>query len=165
MRNRKPHSEETKLKMRKSKPLGFGDKISNARKLKIKRDGFLNSKQTRIKMSLTRKGKKHTKEHIEKIRQAHIERVKQGKNNFWKGGLTPLINQIRNHYKSRQWRSDIFTRDNWTCQECGIRGGYLEADHYPKRFSTIFYESKVKTLEEALNYQEFWNINNGRTLC
>ena len=26
-------------------------------------------------------------------------------------------------------RNEAFKRDNWTCQECGVRGAYLEADH------------------------------------
>ena len=29
----------------------------------------------------------------------------------------------------RQWRSNVFIRDNWTCQTCGDRGVYLEAHH------------------------------------
>lgn len=83
----------------------------------------------------------------------------------WRGGRTSLARQIRLCFKYRQWRSDIFTRDSFTCVLCGKIGGCLEADHYPKRFSDIFYESKVKTIQEALEYEEFWNINNGRTLC
>lgn len=83
----------------------------------------------------------------------------------WRGGITPLTQQIRHSFKYRQWRSDVFTRDDFTCQKCEVRGGYLEADHYPKKFSEIFHENKIKTLEEALNCEELWNINNGRTLC
>ena len=86
-------------------------------------------------------------------------------NNKWKGGITPLRKVIRCCFEYRQWRSDVFTRDNFTCILCGVRGGYLEADHYPKMFSTIFYEYKISSLEGALNCEEFWNINNGRTLC
>jgi hypothetical protein len=87
----------------------------------------------------------------------------------WKGGFTPLINMIRNCFKYRQWRSDIFTRDDFTCQRCGVRSGngktiYLEA-HHPKMLSTIFYENKITTREQALNFEELWNINNGITLC
>jgi len=83
----------------------------------------------------------------------------------WKGGVTPLMLQIRHCFEYRQWRSDIFTKDDFTCQKCKVRGGKLEADHYPKKFSTIFHENKIKSLEEALSCEEFWNINNGRTLC
>lgn len=88
----------------------------------------------------------------------------------WKGGITPLTKIIRHCFKYRQWRSDVFTRDDYACQVCGIRSGngkavYLEADHYPKMFSEIFAEYKIKSLDEALACEEFWNINNGRTVC
>jgi hypothetical protein len=83
----------------------------------------------------------------------------------WKGGITPLTKQIRHCFKSRQWRSDIFARDDFTCVLCGERGGEINADHYPVLFSEIFQNNKITSLEEALICEEFWNINNGRTLC
>jgi len=83
----------------------------------------------------------------------------------WKGGITSLVKLIRRCFKYRQWVSDIFTRDDYTCQECGVKGGTIHADHFPKTFSNIFHENNIKSLEEALNCEEFWNINNGRTLC
>lgn len=91
----------------------------------------------------------------------------RGKNSrSWKnGGTVPLTKKIRRCFQYRQWRSDIFTRDDYTCQVCGTRGGYIEADHYPKMFSEIFHQYKIKSLEEALACEEFWNINNGRTVC
>lgn len=93
-------------------------------------------------------------------------RVLSGENSSqWKGGITPLTMQIRQCFKYRQWRSDIFTRDFFTCVLCGKSGGWVEADHHPKMFSTIFQENSIKSLEDALNCEEFWNINNGRTLC
>lgn len=106
------------------------------------------------------KGKKlppRSKEHSEKF---------SGANQWnWKGGITPLVMKIRNCFKYRQWRSDVFTRDNFICILCGKRGGELNADHYPKSFSGIMKEYNIKTFEEALNCEELWNINNGRTLC
>ena len=71
---------------------------------------------------------------------------------------------IRETYKYRQWRSDIFTKDNFTCVLCGVKNCYVEADHI-KRFIDIIREYNIKTLDEALNCEELWNINNGRTLC
>ena len=82
----------------------------------------------------------------------------------WKGGITSLAMIIRNHFKYRQWRSDNFTRDDFTCQNCGERGGKLHA-HHIKKFSVIMEEYKIKTLEEALDCEELWNVNNGMTLC
>ena len=73
--------------------------------------------------------------------------------------------RIRNCFKYRQWRSDVFTRDDFTCQKCGDnKSGNLNA-HHIKLFSTILDEYKIKTLEQALDCEELWNINNGQTLC
>jgi 5-methylcytosine-specific restriction endonuclease McrA len=100
-----------------------------------------------------------------KSRQSHLRRVALGLHNNYKGGITPLVLQIRHCFLYRQWRSDIFTRDDFTCVFCGTRGGALEADHYPKRFAEIFNHYKPKTLAEALACAEFWDLNNERTLC
>jgi 5-methylcytosine-specific restriction endonuclease McrA len=87
------------------------------------------------------------------------------KNTNWKGGITPLIIKVRNCFEYRQWRSDIYTRDDYTCQMCGTRGGELNVDHFPKSFASIYHENNIVSFEQALNCEEFWNINNGRTLC
>ena len=71
---------------------------------------------------------------------------------------------VRQCFKYRQWISDIFTRDVFTCQCCGKHGGTFNA-HHVKSFSQIFEENNIKTYEEALNCSELWNINNGITLC
>jgi 5-methylcytosine-specific restriction endonuclease McrA len=113
------------------------------------------------------KANQFKKGHKESI-ETKIKRVKKlsGENQWnWKGGITPLNMQVRGCFKTRQWRSDVFQRDDYTCQFCGLRGVYLEADHYPKLFYLIMQENNIKTLDEALNCEELWNINNGRTLC
>lgn len=114
----------------------------------------------RRKMSEAGKGKKHSLEHRRKIGESQ----KGDKSHNWKGGLVPLKNLIRKCFQYCKWRSDIFTRDCFTCQVCGLIGGKLNADHI-KAFILIFEENKIKTLEEALICEELWNINNGRTLC
>jgi len=86
------------------------------------------------------------------------------KNVNWKGGITALVKQIRQSFKSRQWKSDIFQRDDYTCQECGSKGVEIQA-HHIKRFSLIISENHISTLEQALDCEELWNINNGLTLC
>lgn len=123
-------------------------------------------------------GKKRSPEDIEKFRKSHLgkkqsEETKRkrmesisGKNHYnWKGGLTPLVRQIRRCFKYRQWRNEVFKRDNWTCKICGKKGGWVEADHNPKSFSEIFYGNKIKTIKQALDCEELWDIKNGRTLC
>jgi len=82
----------------------------------------------------------------------------------WKGGITPLNMEIRYSKKTKIWRELVFKRDDWTCQECKIRGGKLEA-HHIKMFCDIIKENKIETLIMALNCNELWDINNGQTLC
>jgi hypothetical protein len=106
------------------------------------------------------KGKKFSLEHRRKMSEAHLG----AKHHLWKGGITPIVISIRNCFKYRQWRSDIFTRDDYTCSNCGSRGVRLEV-HHIKSFSTIMEDYKIKTLDDGVNCEELWNINNGVTLC
>ena len=83
----------------------------------------------------------------------------------WKGGVTALGDKIKNGIEYRQWRSDVFTKDNFTCQDCGDnRGGNLNAHHIIRR-STIIQKYEITTIEQAKRCEELWNINNGITLC
>jgi len=79
-------------------------------------------------------------------------------------GLTPLFNKIRNNPKYNQWRVDIFKRDKYNCQKCGKYGGELSVDHI-KTFSSIIKENNIKSLKEALNCKELWEMQNGITVC
>lgn len=88
----------------------------------------------------------------------------------WRGGITPINKAIRNSLENKLWRAAIFERDKYTCQICGLSGCYLEADHYPIPFTLILNKLIVEQgldnlFEKALLYGDFWNINNGRTLC
>jgi len=138
------------------------------------------SDKTRQKLKEKRKGRKPTlgRKHTKSWKENHSSKMKvimKGKNNpsygrtgirafHWKGGITLLGKRIRQHFKYRQWRSDVFTRDNFICQSCNKKSDYLEA-HHIKSFAKILREYKIKILEEALNCEELWNINNGITLC
>jgi len=135
------------------------------------KNGHIHSEETKNKISKTlkgcvscRKGKILSQEIKQKISLSRRGKGKGENNSKWKGGITPLIYQIRHHYLYRQWRSDVFTRDDFTCQECGHRGGYLHA-HHIKSFSSILQFYEIANLQEALECEELWNINNGITLC
>ena len=106
------------------------------------------------------KGKKLSKSTKIKIRIAN----KGSKNYFWKGGKSNLKRQIINLFEYRQWRSDVYHRDDFTCQECGIRGGKLEC-HHIKALSVILNSNNIKSIKEAIDCNELWDINNGQTLC
>jgi hypothetical protein len=57
---------------------------------------------------------------------------------------------IKRTKRYKDWRRAVFERDNYTCQDCGRRGGYLEADHI-----------KPWAYFPDLRF----SIDNGRTLC
>lgn len=141
----------------KPKPAGFGEKISKILKGKKRTEEF------KRKLSLDRKGKPNLKN--------------RGENHYrWKGGITPLHTLIRASSEYRTWYFSILKRDNYTCQECGKRGGKLEI-HHLREFSQIFkeflqtnnqfspIEDKETLLRLASKYLPFWDINNGKVLC
>lgn len=83
---------------------------------------------------------------------------------LWRGGVTSLRMQIYHLDENKEWRNKIYERDDYTCQICGTKGYKLNADHI-KSFSLIKKENNIKTLDDAINCEELWDINNGRTLC
>lgn len=68
----------------------------------------------------------------------------------WKGGVTSEIHKLRTGHEYKAWRKKVFKRDNYTCQICGNRGGYLHA-HHIKHFASY---PKLRFL-----------VSNGITLC
>ena len=68
----------------------------------------------------------------------------------WKGGKSSENERVRKSFEYKIWRSDVFQRDNWTCQTCRIRGTDLEVHH-------------IKSF--AHNPESRFDVNNGVTLC
>lgn len=91
-------------------------------------------------------GTAYSKESIEKRRKS----ISGDKHWNWQGGKTSENKKRRNSYETKQWRKAVFERDDYTCQMCGIRGAYLEADHI-----------KPWCTHPDLRY----DLDNGRTLC
>lgn len=77
-------------------------------------------------------------------RQKAIERRRNG---YTKHQLDRLQ---RYSPEAETWRKSVFERDNYTCQMCNTKGGYLEADHI-----------KPWAYFEELRFE----LSNGRTLC
>jgi hypothetical protein len=76
---------------------------------------------------------------------------KRGENSgTWKGGVTARNAQIRTSIEYKNWRREVFSRDDYSCVSCGHRGGSMEADHI-KPFCA-FPELR-------------FDASNGRTLC
>jgi len=152
------HSKETK------------EKISKANKGKIGYPTMLgkkHSKETKEKMRLKALGNKRALglRHTEEVKRKIAESNSGERSNLWKGGITPLYAQIRSCMEYKIWRLTVYKRDNYTCTICGDnKGGNLEADH-KKAFSLILRENNILTFEQALNCNELWDADNGRTLC
>jgi len=88
-----------------------------------------------------------------------------GENNpNWKGGSSPIASKVRKLNVYAEWRRAVYERDDHTCTKCGVRGGYLNADHI-KLFHKILEDNKIKTVTEARACGELWDISNGQTLC
>lgn len=68
----------------------------------------------------------------------------------WKGGATEEAQRLRNSADMKAWRDAVFQRDDFTCQDCGVRGGRLEA-HHIEPFSVA----------PSLRFE----VSNGVTLC
>lgn len=158
-----PLSEETRRKIGLA---GLGRHHTEEAKKKIRAGhiGKIVSEKTRKRISISKTG-------IPSGSRGKKRPKTTGKNNWhWRGGITPLNQKIRTSLEYKIWRGAVFKRDNFTCVWCGFKssGGNfmpINADHYPKRFSDICRENNIKSLEEALNCEELWDINNGRTLC
>ena len=123
------------------------------------------------KISFTCKERRSTKEYKEKhskmvkARWKNTEYIKKWKaKRVWKARASSTRTRIRQLPEGITWRKQVFQRDRFTCQNCGKKGGYLEAHHIVS-FSKILKDYKVTTIKEALSCKKLWDITNGQTLC
>lgn len=109
------------------------------------------------------KGSKHTEISKNTISRSLLGKTGKLARN-WKGGKTKIRFLIPELFEYKIWRSNVFERDNWTCQTCRLRGVYLEA-HHIKELCKIIDECQIKDSDDAKNCKELWEISNGITLC
>ena len=150
-----------------------GNKIgANNRFQKGHNKGIPRSEEIRNKISESLKGghlSEKTKNKISIAQKGNINRFKKGntfgfkkghkviggflkedKNINYKGGITPVNEKIRKSFEYKDWRKEIFKRDNYTCKKCEQVGKILRA-HHIYNFST--------------NPELRLVISNGLTLC
>lgn len=151
---------------------------------RLLKDGYRQSEEAKRKISLTHKGKKPTEETRKKLSQNNarywlgkkrLDMTGEKNWNYGKYGsqhtryqenkLSSLRKIIRNSEKYRQYKRMVLERDKFTCIMCKRKSVYLELDHYPKGFSELLKQNNIINIDEALNCENLWNINNGRTLC
>ena len=83
------------------------------------------SEITRKKMSISHIGLKMS--YDQKIKMSNL--MKGDKNRNWKGGTTNKNESIRKSLQSKLWKEECMSRDNYTCQKTGQRGGRLVVHH------------------------------------
>ena len=132
----------------------------------MKTGKYKRSEETKRNISKAAKGRYISKETRQKISQG----LRGSKSHLWKGGITPITMLIRSSVKYKQWRTDCFIRDKFTCQKCGDKsGGNLEV-HHKKPFYKLLAEVKkylplFDLYQGAMLYNPLWDISNGITLC
>ena len=84
---------------------------------------------------------------------------------FWDHGQTVLSETIRGSQKYIDWRTAVFQRDDYTCQNCSERGGKLNAHHVGKPLSVLLRENGIETKAQAVCCKALWRVEIGRTLC
>ncbi len=131
----KPRSEETKLKL--SQKLQ-GRTLSIEHKLKISEVAKANGHGKWMK------GKPRSEETKLKIRQsqrARFEGIERGVD----------VNVLsRSCWEYTEWRTAVFERDDYTCQDCGQVGGKLNSHH-------------ISPWDEFPELR--YVVSNGKTLC
>lgn len=116
--------------------------------------------------TLTKEQREHYRNPKSEEHRKRIAEAQRGINgNNWQGGKTSIQKSIRNSPRYKEWRKSVFERDNYICQFCGLRGGRLNADHYPIRFSDMLDMYEITSLEESLKEKRLWDKYIARTLC
>lgn len=93
----------------------------------------------------------HSPDTIAKIAATCRERAIYGPQHFnYRGGLRAERKKAMNSWQYREWRMAVFKRDSFTCQGCGARGVFLNADHI-----------KPWATHPELRFE----VSNGRALC
>lgn len=174
----KHHTSEVKFKMsisrmQRKETLGYinspetREKMSQAQKTRFKKEPM--SDETKNKLSLSKKGvlkPPRSEEHKRNLSESGKFPKPWGRGehcNFWEGGKTDLVKQIKAGYNYTHWREQIFKRDNYTCTACGAKGNLHP--HHIVSLSEILIKYNIKTVEDAYNCAFLWDINNGITLC
>lgn len=120
------------------------------------------SQETRVKMSESAKKRYATQPHPLLGKQRPDMLGEQNPN--WNGGVASLFRKFRRVAKYKQWRTECYQRDDYTCKCCGKRGVELNVDHI-KPFALIVMEYKIQNTKQLHECAEIWNLDNGQTLC
>jgi hypothetical protein len=110
-------------------------------------------------------GEKISKKNKGKRRKESTRNKMRGENNHnWKGGVSELDKAIRELPEMYIWKYNVMKRDNFCDCFTGTMGNHNLVVHHIKPLSVIIQEYNIKTIEDALNCEEMWDIENGITM-
>ena len=141
-------TEESKEALRR---FNLGKKLSDDHKKKIGigNSGKIRSEGFKEKLSKINKGKISGDNNP--MRKPEVSSGFKGdKNPNWKGGRSKGYKTGYNSAEYKNWRKEVFKRDGYSCQKCGIMNVYITA-HHIKSFA-YFPELRFE-------------VSNGLTLC
>jgi len=163
--NNKPHSKETKAKMSelaKARSTSFkkgyvpwnkGMKCSWVTKTK---KGIPLKEETKKKLSKTMKGRTSPRLGVKlSLEQRQNFSMAQTKEKFFNGFKSTKNHQLRTSEKWVSWRKQVYERDDYTCQQCDVKGIELHPHHI----------IRVKDCIKDDNLNLVYDVNNGVTLC
>jgi hypothetical protein len=152
-------SKETKEKI--SNSLKGNIPWNKGKEYQIGQGRFVRSAETLRKMSASKKGK-----------PSWNKGIFGPKSHSWKGGNTGLTERIRNSSEYKKWRADVFQRDGWTCQTCGLRGHGKDIEsHHITTIKELLEKVQIKSVNAddryllAISIPEMFDVSNGVTLC
>lgn len=123
------------------------------------RSGYTHKEESKRKISESHK--KWCRENPERVKERSLKN--RGPNNYnWKGGSSNLNSAIRCMYENRKWIDEVKARD-CECTSCGSLES-LEA-HHITNLSELILKHNIKSLEDARECRELWDLDNGITLC
>ena len=92
-------------------------------------------------------------------------------NPAWKGGVSLLTTKIRMSKRYVSLRKSVFERDNFCCQHCGNKNKFGSGNdiyltmHHKVSFASILNKNNIKSLIQARECSELWDMDNAITLC
>ena len=108
-------------------------------------------------------GRVRSQSHKNNISLSKIGKSNGDKNPNWRGGITPFRARVRTLKEYLIWKKQVLEKNPKICVLCGSTNR-LEVDHI-KQFRFILADNNIKTIEDARNCKELWNVDNGRILC
>lgn len=159
--------------------LGFRHSDETKRKISESKKGTVCSVSHRMKLSYAgmgrrgwSKGLRTSNVSYNAFKKGHIPWSKgktvpsmRGKNHpNWIGGATGLDRSVRNSVQYAAWRTACFEAFQYTCQECS-EIGYELVVHHKIPLAVILENNNIQLLDEALDCEPLWDIENGLVLC